>query len=184
MGLFGSKSYKPNLNNVGTICQKFMSFQKNNEMCFSMFFQEQNVNLINIYLVSIQYFSEVVSILVSGNLDPNPMSILQLKRSTKYKTQKEADFWEAVNQYDHVMTQLSAKYSEESLDSASSLGGEFLGSYAGIVTAPIVNVEKCKRLGLEMYKTCGANVNANPAINQMINKELDELIYFVESFMV
>ena len=170
------------MNNVNTICERFLAFQKSNEMNFSVFFPEQNVDLLNLYLVSIQYFSEIVSILINGNMDPNPMSILQLKRNTRFTSQKEADFWEAVNKYDDVMSQLSQKYSSDAIDRASKLGGQFLGSYAGIVTSPIVNVEKCKRLGLAMYSVCGANVNANPAINKSINKDLDDLIYFVESF--
>ena len=181
--MFGHKSYKPSVDKSSSIAEYFLNFQKENEKDFSIFFQDQNIDMFNLYIVSIQYFSTIISILISANTDSNPLSVHGIKRKGRYSSQKEANLWGGVNLYDDAMTEASRNYPNEKIDTAVKLCGQFMGEYQKIMNEPIVNAEKCKKLGFILFKICGANLDRNPIARGEVEKRIDSLIYFVANYI-
>ena len=84
--------------------------------------------------------------------------------------------------YDDSISQVSQKYPEEKTDMAVKLGSDFLLEYSNVMNEPIEDVEKCKKLGLYMYKLWGgATLEENPIAKDKVNSRLDALICFIDS---
>ena len=146
-------------------------------------YSNQSLKYVDIGLVSVYYFSAVISILVNGNDDCRREVLKGYLNQETHDGLREMTLWHSVKKFQgNVIRTVSRNYDDNSVvGSAVGLTTIYLDAYENIMQQKVSSIDKCMRLGYLMYSVCGLDVTKNNAQNVNLGSILNSFIDFVRN---